>query len=391
MSKRIDKVGAREKLEYRRDPYWLRLTAGRYIGFRRMTPGKPGTWLARAYTDSGYKYETLGDFADKPEEERYDAAKRAAEEWFKHLDMGGSTEPTSVKAACEAYLEKLKSEKSEQAKKDTEGYFKRLVYGDPIARVLLSKLSKAHMAEWRARALEHNDDRSSFNRNITPLRAALNLAHEQGKVASDQAWLTALRPFTEQELEAQCGRSRKGTLDRDERRQLVESASAEARPFFKALALLPMRPGEIAALRVEHLTVRKGKALLEIPAGKTKARDIPLPAEAYAHFKECAKGKHPSAWLIARADASQWKKEAWRDEIKAAARKAKLPRATVAYTLRHSVITDLVTGDADRGIPPLDIFTVAKLAGTSVKMIEKYYGKLQQEHARRALEQLALA
>jgi site-specific recombinase XerD len=63
---------------------------------------------------------------------------------------------------------------------------------------------------------------------------------------------------------------------------------------------------------------------------------------------------------------------------------AKLPRAIVAYTLRHSVITDLVTGG-------LDLFTVAKLAGTSVVMIEKHYGHLQREHARSALEKLALA
>lgn len=382
MSKRIDRVDARARLPLRRDPYWYRLAAGRYVGFRRMTPGTSGTWLARAYTDSGYKYETLGDYADKPEAERYDLAKVAAEAWFRHLDMGGSTEPTSVKAACEAYLEKLGTEKSEQAKKDAEGYFKRLVYGDPVARVLLSKLSKTHMAEWRARALKHNDDHSSFNRNVTPLRAALNLAHEQGKVASDQAWLTALRPFTETELEAQGERRRKGTLDRDERRQLVEGASTEARPFFKALALLPMRPGEIAKLRVEHLDERQKQ--LDIPAGKTRARIIPLPAEAFAHFKACKKGKLPGAWLVARADGSQWKKEAWRDEIKAAAKAAKLPRATVAYTLRHSVITDLVVGD-------LDIFTVAKLAGTSVRMIEKHYGHLKQKHARKALEQLALA
>jgi integrase len=386
MSKRIDRVDVRGRLQLRRDPYWLRLTAGRYVGFRRMTPGKAGTWLARAYTDSGYAYETLGDFADKPEVERYDAAKRTADEWFKHLDAGGSTEPTSVKAACEAYLEKLRSEKSEQAKKDSEGYFKRLVWDDPIARVLLSKLSKAHMAEWRERVLKHNDDRSSFNRNITPVRAALNLAHEQGKVSSDQAWLTALRPFGAKELGE---RRRKGTLDRDERRELVANSSEEARPFFKALALLPMRPGEVAALHVEHLNVRE--QALQIPTGKTESRIIPLPAEAFAHFKACAKGKLPGAWLIARADGSQWKKEAWRDEIKAAARKAKLPRATVAYTLRHSLITELVQGNADRGVPPLDIFTVAALSGTSVKMIEKHYGHLNKEHARKALQHLALA
>lgn len=128
-----------------------------------------------------------------------------------------------------------------------------------------------------------------------------------------------------------------------------------------------------------------------IPTGKTEARIVPLSTEAFSHFKECAKGKLPSAWLVSRADGSQWKKEAWRDEIKLAAKAAKLPKATVAYTLRHSLITELVRGDRDKGVPPLDIFTVAKIAGTSVKMIERHYGHLQKEHARRALERLALA
>jgi hypothetical protein len=56
---------------------------------------------------------------------------------------------------------------------------------------------------------------------------------------------------------------------------------------------------------------------------------------------------------------AQWKKEAWRDEVKAAAR--------------------------------LDLFTIAKLAGTSVSMIERHYGHLQRKHARSALEKLAVA
>ena len=397
MSKNIQRVDVRSKLPLRRDPYWHKLTEGRYVGFRRMTAGTTGTWLARVYTDTGYKYETLGDFATLPDGERYDAAKKAAELWFSHLDMGGSIEKATVKQACETYIAKLKTERGDRPARETEGYFKRLVYGDakreiptdPIAKVLLSKLSKAHMADWRARVLEHNSDRSSFNRNITPLRAALNLAHEQGKVATDQAWLTALRPFSDKEMESQAPRRRELYLDRDERRELVEKASDEARPLFKALALLPMRPGEVAALRVEHLNTRDKS--LKVPVSKTKVRVIPLPSDALAHFEACKKGKLPGAWLVARADGSQWKKEAWRDEVKAARKKAKLPRATVAYTLRHSVITDLVKGDADRGMPPLDIFTVAKLAGTSVRMIEKHYGHLQQEHARKALEQLALA
>ena len=55
----------------------------------------------------------------------------------------------------------------------------------------------------------------------------------------------------------------------------------------------------------------------------------------------------------------------------------------MAYTLRHSAITDLVTGG-------LDLLTVAQLAGTSVAMIERHYGHLRGDHAAQALERLAL-
>jgi site-specific recombinase XerD len=51
--------------------------------------------------------------------------------------------------------------------------------------------------------------------------------------------------------------------------------------------------------------------------------------------------------------------------------------------MRHSVITDLVTGG-------LDLLTVALLSGTSVAMIERHYGHLRAEHAAAALATLAL-
>ena len=124
--------------------------------------------------------------------------------------------------------------------------------------------------------------------------------------------------------------------------------------------------------------------VLDVPEGKTEPRKVPLAGAALEHFKACAKDKLPAALLISRADGSQWKKADWNDAIKDAAKKAKLPAATCAYTIRHSVITDLVTGGCD-------LFTVAKLAGTSVAMIQSNYGHLQHEHARAALEKLALA
>lgn len=373
MSDRLDRVDARAKLPIRRDPYWMRLSRGRYVGFRRMTAGTAGTWLARLYDSEKYVYESLGDFATVPDKDRYDAAKLAAEAWFKHLDRGGSSSSSTVKAACEAYVAELALKKASAAD-DAKGRFERLIYEDPIAKVDLRKLSSRQVADWKSRVFKRGGTKGSFNRNATSFRAALNLAHQRRDVASDHAWSEELKPFKNADGQR--------TLYHDEskRRRLIEKASTEAARLFTALCLLPLRSGEAAKLKVEHFSAAQ-KSL--IVTGKTGERTVPLPPEAVNHFKECSKGKLPGAWLLSRDDGSQWKKEDWRDEIKLAAKAAKLPKATVATTLRHSVITDLVVGG-------LDLFTVAKLSGTSVAMIEKHYGHLQREHARDALAQLSL-
>jgi integrase len=54
-----------------------------------------------------------------------------------------------------------------------------------------------------------------------------------------------------------------------------------------------------------------------------------------------------------------------------------------AYTLRHSVITDLIRAW-------LPILTVAHLSGTSVAMIERHYGHLVRDDAEEALASIAI-
>ena len=230
----------RARLELRRDPYWQRLSEGRHVGFRRMTRGAPGTWLARFNNGEGYDYETLGDFATLPENERYDAAKKAAETWFQHLDMGGSTEPSSVKAACEAYVDKLKEENSQAASDDAKWRFQRLVYDDPIAKVQVAKLTTRHVADWKKRALGKVAKRISFDREASSLRAALNLALRRREVASDHAWREELKPLVKNGEK----KRRELYLDRAERTKLIENASPEGRQFLTTLCLLPMRPGD---------------------------------------------------------------------------------------------------------------------------------------------------
>jgi integrase len=144
--------------------------------------------------------------------------------------------------------------------------FRRLVYGDehtapdPIARIELPKLATRHVAEWKKRVLAKGGTRSYYNRNATAFRAALNLAKSRGEVASDHAWANELKP-----MEAGEGR-RTLYFDRVQRRELIANASDDLRPLVTAMALLPMRPGELVHVKVEDLDVKQISALASAEA-----------------------------------------------------------------------------------------------------------------------------
>ena len=156
----------------------------------------------------------------------------------------------------------------------------------------------------------------------------------------------------------------------------------EAEPFVRALCLLPLRPGAVAALTVADFDKRTA----ELTIGKDKSgkpRRIVLPVAAASLFATQAKNKLPTAPLFMRGNGKAWDKEAWKGPIANAATAAELPTGATAYTLRHSTITDLVVGR-------LPLLTIAQISGTSVEMIERHYGHLARDAAVEALAGLAL-
>jgi len=382
----LSKVKDREALSPRREPYWHRLRPGCFLGYRASVREGAGTWIARAYAEDARKYhlKALGDFGTLPSSERFAAAKRDAEAFYDHLEAGGEARPETetVKDACEAYA---------KDNPEAEGRFTRHVYSDPIANIALPKLRRRHTKEWRARLDEkpalvsrakggeqrtRARSKSSINRDQAALRAALGRHLAPGAPNSEAAWQEPLKP-----IKNATGR-RTLYLAHDQRKKLVDALPAEAEPFIRALCLLPLRPGAMAALsagdwerRTRELTIGKDKT--------GKPRRIIVPQSVAALLTEQAKGKLPGGPLFMRANGKRWDKETWNDPIAAAATEAKLPARVTAYTLRHSVITDLVNGG-------LALLTVAQISDTSVEMIERHYGHLDKAAAEKALARLAL-
>lgn len=386
----LSKIGDRERLKPRPgdEPHWQRLRAGCYLGFRPSKRGGRGTWLARAYDADAniYRRNPLGDFGSLTGNDVFAQAKRDAEAWAEKVESGGTRAEKldTVADACRSYL---KAKPGSIA----EGVFRRHVYSDPIARVRLDKLRRHHLAAWckrleEAPALVSRNRRgvkvtkarskSTVNRDMVPLRAALRAVLTPGAPGTDAAWQEALRPHRGAD-------KRRGLyIDLAERRRLLASADEASAPLVRAMCLLPLRPGAIAALCVRHFDGRTRT----LTVGKDKSgrdRQIAVPQLIADFLSVQTKGKLPGMSIFARADGKVWNKDAWKHPIKEAAKAANLPSGLSAYTLRHSVITDLIR----EGLP---ILTVAQLSGTSVAMIEKHYGHLVRNDAENALAKLAI-
>lgn len=386
----LSKIGERERLKSKAgdEPHWHRLRAGCYVGYRPSKRGGRGNWFARAYDldTSRYQRKALGDYGALSGHEVFTAAKRDAEAWADQVESGGvrAERIETVADACRAYLK-------ERPGSIAEGVFRRQVFADPIAKVKLDKLRRHHLKDWRKRLVEtpalisrskkgekRTKARSAatVNRDMVPLRAALGRLLSPGAPNTDAAWQEALRPIKGAD------KRRDLYLDRAERQKLLAECAADAAPFVRGLCLLPLRPGALAQLCVKDF--EKRTRTLTIGKDKTgKPRQIVVPQSIADFLAEQIKGKLPAAALFIRADGAAWDKDKWKHPIKDAVEAAALPSAVSAYTLRHSVITDLVRG----GLP---ILTVAQLADSSVAMIERHYGHLVRNDAEDALAALAL-
>src|SRR6185437_7178263 len=156
MSHAIHKVKIRAKLEPRREPYWAApLATGRYIGYRKMPdPKKPTvvtseTWIARARDEEsgGQRYNALGALTETFD---YEAACKAAREWFTALDAGVTrTGKFTVEDACRDYVEDRRREKGEKTAKDAEWRFKHTVYGTTFGATEVARLRTPAIKAWR--------------------------------------------------------------------------------------------------------------------------------------------------------------------------------------------------------------------------------------------------
>ena len=390
-SPKIDTVQARGRLTPKHDAYFVTVSRGLALGYRKPSSASLGTWIVRVRDGAtgATKRHSLGDYGEVPAAERYTHALRDAQRYAEHLRNGGSTSVLTVSEACTAYTQHLIDRGRDATANDSAGRYKRWVYAHPVGGVALTKLTRSSVERWRTDLVQtavvvnpyaekpSTRERSpaSINRDMTALKAALNFAHDHGHVDSDNAWRLALKPIEN------ATRRRETYLSAEERRRLLGAMQDDIKPMVRAMTLLPFRPAVFANLVVDDFDQRQ--AVLRVERDKkAKDRYVPLPKGTATLLEKNCAGKVSCSFVFLDGKGKPWNKDSWKKAFNRAAKAAGLPETVTAYTLRHSVITDLIS------LHSLDINTVAIISGTSARMIEQHYGHLIRDRAVSALGKL---
>jgi integrase len=370
---KLDSKTSRAALPPRREPYWEKLFPARFLGYR----AGPGTWVARAWAlaQDCYVFKSLGD----EETLDYTQAKEAAIAWTGRVVQAIDPHYTVTQAVAD-YVEHLRVENSPAASHDVKLRLKKHL--EPkLGKVKLSELTTQQLKRWHQGLVKTSDedpDRTRASKNnantlLSSVKAAFNLAFQNGVVSSDTAW-RRVKAFRGTDA------ARKLFLTDVQVKAWIDNTTGGYQALVKAAALTGARYGELVNARVRDLDVGNGVLRL---AGKTGERHAVLADDALEHLKVCAKDKLPKALLFARDDGSPWGKSHQHRPMKDARIKAKLPPETVFYSLRHYYISKALLAGVQAQV-------VAENCGTSLAMIEKHYGKFLRADRKAMLDKVAL-
>jgi len=394
---RLDIRAARLRLPARHSPYWRNIQEGRAVGYRRADGGKAGQWQARflGRDDAGArvrKFLAIGTADDLLDADGIDTlnfaqAQDKAREWFADLTRSkrGVAEPATVAETMAAYVSDYKA----RGGKDPKGL------QSTIDAHVLPKLGEKKLADLTTAALRtwhrglataaprvrskkgaakiatrlvapddadgHRARRSSANRVLTVLKAALNLAYADGKVPSDDAWRRVL-PFKGVES------ARIRFLTDPEAGRLVNASDADFRPMITAALLTGARWGELVRFRVADFDANAGT--LHVRLSKTgKVRHIILTDEAKRFFTQRATGKTGKDLLLPRPDGEAWGKSEQQRPMQEACAAGKIAPAIGFHILRHTHASRLAMAGVPLGV-------IGAQLGNSEAICAKHYAHL---------------
>lgn len=359
---------ARKSLPVRSEPYWRNEGEGQHIGYYRGA--RVRKWVARYRIPGavgGYSKTTLGEAddlvgrdADGVRVLSWKQAKGLAAKWFAAMDAadGIKTGPYTVADALDDYMAGFRGKDVANTRRRIEVLIKPALGRYDVSRLKTEQISQWHdkradtpaRLRTAAKAEMQNEKaldtpeakrkrRSTANRDLTVLKAALTVAYRNGKVASDDAW-RKVKPFANVE------RAKQRYLSDDEARRVVNACDPAFRPMVQAALLTGARYQELAGAKVVDLDIRAGTLWLT----ETKAdhpRACYLETEGLGLFVQAAWGKVGDDLLFPRPDGARWGASQQARPLKKACGIAKIIPSVTYHDLRRTYGARL----AIKGVP----------------------------------------
>lgn len=402
----IDTREKRRKLAIQREPYWVKIAKGCYLGYRKMVPDS-GTWIARFRSKAGrQQHKSIGAADDAMDADgdtalSFEQAQAKARDWYQTAAIKGEGTiwrgKFTVSDAMTRYLGYVKAHRKSYRHLDT--YIKAYIL-PKLGNIEVAEISTPLIRQWheaiaaeapRLRTRKGNkqkyraedpDPREArrkrqlrANRQLTTLKAALNLSWRDGLVPYRDAW-ERVRPFSKVE------RQRTRFLSQDEARRLINTCEPDLRNLVRAALLTGARYGELCALDVRDY--RPEASSLYIRDSKSgKARHIYLSDEGEKFFQRLTVGRTPTEALLARDDGGRWSRDLHFRPFKAALKRAGIEDGFTFHELRHTWASLTIMAGA-----PL-IVVAQNLGHRDTRMVELHYGHLTNSFVRSEIRKAA--
>lgn len=318
---KIETPTSRAKLSVGRQPHLQSLIVGKAaLGYQRKENASHGRWLLRRNL-GGEKYSVIplgladdvrGIPADGVTILDFEQAKAAA---MAILAQGANGVPNSsltVRKAFVRYIDFLRHQGKRTL--ETEQRAAKLILPD-LGDLRVVDLTSDRLRKWHSslaaspallrskkngkkqntKARPDDDEairkrRSSANRVLTMLKAALNHVYDEGLVSDNSAWGRRLKPFRDVDV------ARLRYLSVAEAKRLLNACPPDFRQMVQAALETGCRYSELCRLVVSDFNPDAGT--ITIRKSKTKSRSVILSPEGAAFFKQLSTGRHGKEVMI---------------------------------------------------------------------------------------------
>jgi integrase len=378
---RLQTPTARGKLKPGRQPHWNTILAGKaHLGWRRRPKDKAGSWVLRRYGENGYSVVTFARADDVVEPDGvsvldYDQARSRALEL---IDKPAAAGRITVSGAMERYVDHVRSTGRSTYAIEAEV---RTHIITALGKVPVADVSAAQIRRWHVALADKPSKRklfdppkgdelvrrrrSSANRTLAVLKAALNHCFDEGLVASNAEWGRKVKKFRNVDS------ARIRSLSVEEAKCLLEASDPDFRNLARAALETGCRYGELVRLEVGDFDARN--SMIHVRKSKSgRGRHVALTPEGAEFFDEITR-RRPAAETLLLRKGGPWNTGARARSMADAMAAAEIEPPASFHALRHTWASlSLMAG--------VSVMVVSKQLGHSdTRMVERIYGHLTRD------------